>query len=148
MKVEYAVTRTVLLLPLPWIVFAVIMSVLWPNLPRWEGAAFPVTNALQVVNRGSLDDGTTVIDVTVKKLRACEYKSMAFYWTGEDGSLHGIPWRDLKPPHRTSSQDPSRPVGVNKLSIIVDTMLDIETVTGYTRHKCHPFWDTVTKVWP
>jgi len=112
---------------------------LWSWLPILEGKLLPVTSTLELVQVERQKD-TSVIYVRFSKKRPCVFKSISWY---QDGRKLYLEFGDDK-----GESDPSRPTGLNIAGPWLVGSGNLDGSVAKVRHSCHPFWDTITHLYP
>lgn len=95
-----------------------------------------------------MNERQTTIWAYFTKLRACDYIGIAWHKL-EGKDLVRVPLQLLREPGDVSS--PNRPVGSTKAGPwIVDIPMDLVKTDSYVelRHRCWPFWNSITEFYP
>lgn len=114
-----------------------------------ERAYFPVVGKLQIV-RSIGEKNSTLVYVSFDKKRDCEYLGITWSKVLPDGTLQRVPI-ELKPEGLPDNSDSTRPVGKQvagpwRIAMPADEVIAKSVVT--LRHRCHPLYDTLTRVYP
>lgn len=131
------------------IVFAATLYTLWIVGPRAETRFFPVASKLELTSVVWNDRGQSAI-VTARfiKLRPCEFIGLAWYYQGEDKTSVRVPIIRLS---NYGGPPPSRPTGPQSVGpwlLLMPAAHVREQSFALIYHECHPFWTTVTAIYP
>lgn len=118
---------------------------IWTVGPIIETAYAPVTSKLTIIAHREVKDGT-VIQFEYSKTRPCEFIPSKFEWYQGHERRAGVllyKWEDDKISSNPTGKYVSDPwfVGLTWGEIQYNS-------TAYWSHKCHPLWDSVTRIWP
>lgn len=122
-----------------WIALLFIPA-LWPYFPRLEGRLLPVATPYVVSSETVTKEGVSFY-VSFEKLRQCDFIGIAWYQGHQRLTLVLEPDRELAPATRPTGGQFTGPWllrGVDKL----------EGTQSVVLHRCHPFWTTITEMWP
>ena len=147
-KVQQAANALWLKLPLSVLLIFVAIIVWWPYFGKFEGSLFPVTSTLEFEEQRQLDDGTWQITASFIKHRPCEFKALAFYWIDSDGAQTRIPWENAERTTDAPAVDLSRPAGLNRVTLNMLARVKPDRYKAHTLHSCHPFYTTLTVIYP
>ena len=132
------------------LIFLFIFIGLWPIYGKIIGTVFPVVSTARIISLTPYDSGHPQTDVgwfTVTyetyKYFNCTYKSMALWWRDEDGASIRIPRKDLP---ESPTTDQSRPIGLNRITLLVQTSLPTSQWHMQVNHDCHPFLPIIKTV--
>ena len=110
---------------------------LYPISGEWAGKHFPVTSKPRnvEVTPGS-EPGWQTVKFDLTKNYQCKFSKLGIYWVARDGVQSSVEWRPAIT--RAVNNDPTLPVGVNRIFIEVNTMLPPDRWHVHALHKCHP----------
>jgi len=130
------------------LILVVMLVGIFTNGPSIETYLHPVTANVELEKIEARGEDSVVVWVSFTKERQCTFKGLAWYYFDPLKKHHTlIPHVflddiDLEPE--------SRPVGKQVAGpwLIRIPLQEIDNIVGYTKHKCHPFWDTITQFYP
>jgi len=117
--------------------------------PALETAYWPVLGKLEFTDVKPLTDETAITRVRFTKKRDCEYLGISWYRGSSVMISERVSMTAIKDPDDTSS--PTRIVGTQdagpwRIGMSADDIIKKSYVVIY--HRCHPFWNTMTKFYP
>lgn len=132
------------------IVTALLLMTVWTVGPYLESRLFPVAAKLSVVNMKSDPAGTKIESAVFTKLRDCQLTNLSWYYVNKDGVLSRVSVM----PIRAIDDYPvfvNKPEGTHLVGPwIVGLRLRDVIYRSFARieHRCHPFWMTVSDLYP
>lgn len=133
------------------VVFSMTVYVMFVIGPRAETQYFPVLEKLQIIDIAPISDTASRVTTAFKKVRDCEYESIAWYraYGDMDQVLERVSLVLLRDANDTSSAN--RPLGYQK-SGPWQVGMPAKDIRGgsfvWVYHRCHPFWMTRTQFYP
>lgn len=118
--------------------------------PVLETKYFPAVSRFKVLTLEADKSGNAVITVRFTKRRdECEYIGISWFRGSRENGFERVPVVLTRKEGDTSS--PNRPAGVQTsgpwlIGIPKDEFSNNSFATLF--HRCHPFWTTVSEVWP
>lgn len=132
--------------PITWVlalwVLMASLPIIFPKIAEYESIFAPVTTSFEIT-RTERADGGILVWLKFEKLRQCEFIDLRWYdWLG----------RELKvtfSPGEVNDESFTRPVGSADVGPwFISSTADLNFTKAYALHKCHPFWNTQTLVYP
>lgn len=133
-------------------IFVSVMWTVWAIGPSVERAWRPVVGKLEILSRVEIEPGITEINARFRKIRDCEYVSVAWYVGNPNSDFRQVRVQTIVDPEQLQeAQAPTRPLGTSiagpwRVAMTADD-LDNNSFAILT-HRCHPFWMTTTNFYP
>ena len=132
-------------------IFSAVITV-WSFGPAVERAWFPVVGKLQILRSTEIEPGITEIYAQFRKVRDCEYVSVAWYIGNPNGDFQQVRVQTIVNPDMLNEvQSPTRPLGTSNAGPwrIGMSLADLKNNSfAILSHQCHPFWVTRTNFYP
>lgn len=125
---------------------------IWSVGPTIERTWLPVVGKLEITDMIEIEPGVTEIHAKFRKVRDCEYISVAWYVGNPNGDFRQVRIQTIVDPNMLDDTETSnRPLGSStagpwRVGMSLDDLKN--NSFAILRHQCHPFWITTTNFWP
>lgn len=132
------------------IVFAALLYLIWSVGPALETRFRPVTSKIHFQSVDWTDNGmNAVVTIRFEKKRGCEFVGLAWYQSGAE--LLNPTFTRVFINQMVDYEELSRPTGVQIVGpwVIYMRAAHVRTrsrILAY--HRCHPFWTTMSVMYP
>ena len=119
--------------------------------PALEAKFFPVATKLRVERMESHPLGTIIETASFTKLRDCTFAGLAWYRKDFNGNFIEVSVLPIGIAAFPNGTPINRPLGENQVGpwlIALPLRQVIYGSIGRIKHRCHPFWTTVTDFYP